>query len=62
MIVPDLQQICEIMLFSEGFDTAKVLAKKMTVLTSSPRSSSVSSTTMTSACAPSSQCWSWPDP
>ena len=32
MIVPDLQQICEIMLFSEGFDTAKVLAKKMTVL------------------------------
>ncbi|KAG0555975.1 hypothetical protein KC19_11G016800 [Ceratodon purpureus] len=32
MIVPDLQQICEIMLFSEGFETAKVLAKKMTVL------------------------------
>eukprot|EP00898_Chlorokybus_atmophyticus_P006649 jgi/Chlat1/6986/Chrsp56S00523 len=32
MIVPDLLQICEIMLFSEGFDTAKVLAKKMTVL------------------------------
>ena len=32
MIVPDLEQICEIMLFSEGFDTAKVLAKKMTVL------------------------------
>ena len=32
MIVPDLQQICEIMLFSEGFNTAKVLAKKMTVL------------------------------
>nr|AML30863.1 axonemal inner arm dynein heavy chain 7 [Marsilea vestita] len=32
MIVPDLQQICEIMLFSEGFDMAKVLAKKMTVL------------------------------
>ncbi|KAJ7569126.1 hypothetical protein O6H91_01G062100 [Diphasiastrum complanatum] len=32
MIVPDLQQICEIMLFSEGFDTAKILAKKMTVL------------------------------
>ena len=32
MIVPDLQQICEIMLFSEGFNTAKSLAKKMTVL------------------------------
>eukprot|EP00899_Mesostigma_viride_P018540 jgi/Mesvir1/26688/Mv20468-RA.1 len=32
MIVPDLLQICEIMLFSEGFDSAKVLAKKMTVL------------------------------
>lgn len=32
MIVPDLQQICEIMLFSEGFETAKLLAKKMTVL------------------------------
>ena len=31
-IVPDLQQICEIMLFSEGFLMAKVLAKKMTVL------------------------------
>ncbi|XP_014674920.1 PREDICTED: dynein heavy chain 10, axonemal-like [Priapulus caudatus] len=31
-IVPDLQQICEIMLFSEGFLHAKVLAKKMTVL------------------------------
>ncbi|XP_031164939.2 dynein heavy chain 10, axonemal [Sander lucioperca] len=32
VIVPDLQQICEIMLFSEGFLLAKVLAKKMTVL------------------------------
>ena len=32
MIVPDLQQICEIMLFSEGFLLAKMLAKKMTVL------------------------------
>ncbi|XP_071880489.1 dynein axonemal heavy chain 10 isoform X1 [Anas platyrhynchos] len=32
VIVPDLQQICEIMLFSEGFLTAKILAKKMTVL------------------------------
>lgn len=32
MVVPDLDQICEIMLFSEGFDTARVLAKKMTVL------------------------------
>ncbi len=31
-IVPDLQQICEIMLFSEGFLLAKILAKKMTVL------------------------------
>lgn len=24
MVVPDLEQICEIMLFSEGFDGAKV--------------------------------------
>lgn len=32
VIVPDLQQICEIMLFSEGFSMAKILAKKMTVL------------------------------
>uniref|UniRef100_A0A8C9QGL1 Dynein axonemal heavy chain 10 n=1 Tax=Spermophilus dauricus TaxID=99837 RepID=A0A8C9QGL1_SPEDA len=32
VIVPDLQQICEIMLFSEGFLLAKMLAKKMTVL------------------------------
>ncbi|NXX13493.1 DYH10 protein, partial [Podargus strigoides] len=32
VIAPDLQQICEIMLFSEGFLMAKVLAKKMTVL------------------------------
>ena len=32
MIVPDLEQICEIMLFSEGFNSAKKLAKKMTML------------------------------
>ncbi|KAM8812104.1 dynein axonemal heavy chain 10 [Rhynchonycteris naso] len=32
VIVPDMQQICEIMLFSEGFLGAKTLAKKMTVL------------------------------
>eukprot|EP00731_Ephydatia_muelleri_P035324 Em0114g8a len=32
VIVPDLEQICEIMLFSEGFLNAKPLAKKMTVL------------------------------
>eukprot|EP01135_Chromosphaera_perkinsii_P002697 Nk52_evm65s226 gene=Nk52_evmTU65s226 len=32
MVVPDLQQICEIMLFSEGFEGAKGLAKKMCVL------------------------------
>ena len=32
MIVPDLLQICEIMLMSEGFDSGKALAKKMTVL------------------------------
>ncbi|XP_076363131.1 dynein heavy chain at 89D isoform X2 [Tachypleus tridentatus] len=31
-IVPDLQLICEIMLFTEGFLMAKMLAKKMTVL------------------------------
>ena len=28
VIVPDLQQICEIMLFSEGFSMAKVLILK----------------------------------
>jgi dynein heavy chain len=32
MAIPDLEQICEIMLFSEGFSQAKVLAKKMVVL------------------------------
>ena len=32
MIVPNLQQICEIMLYSEGFETARVLALKMVVL------------------------------
>src|SRR4051812_26378491 len=32
MVVPDLELICEIMLFSEGFTKAKMLAKKMTVL------------------------------
>ena len=32
MVVPDLEQICEIMLFSEGFDTAKVGACALQVL------------------------------
>lgn len=32
MAVPDLELICEIMLFSEGFKLAKTLAKKMVVL------------------------------
>ncbi|KER29498.1 hypothetical protein T265_03876 [Opisthorchis viverrini] len=32
VIVPDMQQICEIMLFSQGFLCAKLLAKKMTTL------------------------------
>ena len=32
MIRPDLQQICEIMLFSEGFEGARKLALKMTTL------------------------------
>ena len=32
MVVPDLELICEIMLFSEGFTLAKPLAKKMVVL------------------------------
>jgi len=32
MAVPDLQLICENMLMSEGFTSAKTLAKKMTVL------------------------------
>jgi hypothetical protein len=32
MIVPDLMQICEIMLFSEGFNNARSLALKMTHL------------------------------
>jgi dynein axonemal heavy chain len=32
MVVPDLELICEIMMLSEGFQGAKVLAKKMTVL------------------------------
>ena len=32
MVVPDLNMICENMLMSEGFNSAKLLAKKMTVL------------------------------
>ncbi|ETO04178.1 hypothetical protein RFI_33220, partial [Reticulomyxa filosa] len=32
MIVPDMEEISEIMLFSEGFSNARVLAKKMCVL------------------------------
>lgn len=32
MVVPDLEIICEIMLFSEGFTSARILARKMTVL------------------------------
>ncbi|CAH8459226.1 unnamed protein product [Dicrocoelium dendriticum] len=32
VIVPDLEYICEIMLFSQGFITARDLAKKVTVL------------------------------
>nr|VZI42327.1 unnamed protein product [Spirometra erinaceieuropaei] len=32
VVVPDMQLICEIMLFSQGFSSAKVLAKKMTTL------------------------------
>jgi len=32
MIVPDLQMICEIMLFSEGFTEAKALARKFVLL------------------------------
>jgi len=32
MVVPNLDLICEIMLMSEGFTSARVLAKKMTVL------------------------------
>lgn len=32
MVVPDTGIICEIMLMSEGFNEARVLAKKMNVL------------------------------
>ncbi len=32
MVLPNLELICQIMLFSEGFDEANKLAKKMTVL------------------------------
>jgi len=32
MVVPDLEMICEIMLMSEGFVSARLLARKMTVL------------------------------
>ena len=32
MVVPNLSMICENMLMSEGFGTAKILALKMTVL------------------------------
>ena len=32
MVVPELLMICENILMSQGFESAKVLAKKMTVL------------------------------
>jgi dynein heavy chain len=32
MIVPDMEMICEIMLFSEGFEAAKILARKFMLL------------------------------
>lgn len=32
MVVPDSNIICEIMLMSQGFNSARILAKKMTVL------------------------------
>ena len=32
MIVPDMEMICEIMLFSEGFGDAKNLARKFMLL------------------------------
>lgn len=32
MVVPDQEQICEIMLLSEGFDTAKVNARVLNAL------------------------------
>lgn len=32
MTVPDMAMICEIMLISEGFQEARILARKMTVL------------------------------
>lgn len=32
MTVPDMAMICEILLISEGFQDARVLARKMTVL------------------------------
>ena len=37
MVVPDLEIICEIMLFSEGFSSARVLARKMVTLYSLAR-------------------------
>lgn len=33
MVVPDMEQICEIMLFSEGFDGAKVKTVKCDLVT-----------------------------
>lgn len=38
MVVPDMEQICEIMLFSEGFDSAKASHRHSTQHTASYRS------------------------
>lgn len=32
MVVPDLAQICEIMLIAEGFQASKILARKFVML------------------------------
>lgn len=55
MVVPDLEQICEIMLFSEGFDSAKVW-RACALASAAPRRRILQGK-MHGACPAPRRCW-----